>query len=168
MYEKKLRELFKENKKKAEAALDEGDKASAASYYENCGDILQEQAKNKMGRAKKEKEKLAEKYYELSENLAGNSDSLTEKYQPEEDQGGGTEEDEDFSEYVQRFLQETDTTWEDVAGLEETKRNIRESFALSAIDNKPEAVESINTVLLYGPPGTGKTAMARFVVNELK
>ncbi|MDY6771627.1 MAG: ATP-binding protein [Candidatus Nanohaloarchaea archaeon] len=171
MYEKKLREIFKENKNKAEAALDQGDKAAAASYYENCGDILMEEAKNKTGPAKKEKKNLAEKYYEISKNLAGRSDSLKEKYNGggsggDGKSGSGSSEDDDFAEYVQRFIQESNTTWNDVAGLQETKKNLRESFALSAIENKPAAIESIHSILLYGPPGTGKTLLASAVAGS--
>lgn len=165
MYAKKLRELFQQNKKKAEAALDEGDTQSAASYYERCGDILMEQAKNKRGRAEKEKERLAEKYYEISNNLLGKSDSLDE-YEPDTDGGSGQKDEEDFSDYVERFIQESNVKWEDVAGIEETKRHIKESFALSAIENKPAAIESINTVLLYGPPGTGKTLLASAIAGS--
>jgi SpoVK/Ycf46/Vps4 family AAA+-type ATPase len=166
LYEKKLRELFLENKKKAESALDQGDKSAAASYYERCGDILKEQARNKRGRAQKEKEKLAKKYYELSENITGKSDSLVDKYQVKDNNGNKEHDEEDFSDYVQRFVQKSDVTWNDVAGLDETKRNIRESFALSAIENKPKAIESLHTILLYGPPGTGKTLLASAVAGS--
>lgn len=161
MYEKKLRQFFKKNKSLAEEALDKGDNEAAASYYERCGDILKEQAQNKRGRARKEKQKLADKYYELSDNLAGRSSSLEEKYPSvKEDGGGSSKEEEDFSDYVERFIQESNISWDDVAGLEETKRSIKESFALSAISNKPAAIESLHTILLYGPPGTGKTLLA--------
>ncbi|MDY6788558.1 MAG: ATP-binding protein [Candidatus Nanohaloarchaea archaeon] len=165
MYEKKLRQFFKKNKKKAKKALDQGDKSAAASYYENCADILDEEAKNKRGRARKEKEKLADKYREISANLAGRSSSLKDKYKVKTEEGG-REEETDFSDYVERFIQETDVSWEDVAGLEKTKKDIKESFALSAIENKPEAVESLHTILMYGPPGTGKTLLASAIAGS--
>lgn len=63
-------------------------------------------------------------------------------------------------------MEHSDTTWDDVAGLDETKRNIRESFAISAIENKPSAVEGIHSILLYGPPGTGKTLLASAVAGS--
>ncbi|MCJ7429181.1 MAG: ATP-binding protein [Candidatus Nanohaloarchaeota archaeon QJJ-5] len=165
MYEKKLRELFKKNKKKAEAALDSGDKSLAASHYESCGDILMEQAKKKRGKAKEEKEKIAEKYYEISKNLNGESDSLDDEDDKRKVKTGD-DDDEDFSDYVDRFVQESDTTWDDVAGMTETKRDIKESFALSAIDDKPAAVQGIHTILMYGPPGTGKTLLASAVAGS--
>ncbi len=167
MYEKKLRQFFKKNKKKAEQALDKGDNSAAASYYENCADILEEQAKNKRGRARKEKEKQADKLRELSENLAGRSDTLKEKYGTNRVKAEADREEEtDFSGYVERFIKDTNVEWSDVAGLEETKESIKESFALSAIENKPDAVESLHTILLYGPPGTGKTLLASAIAGS--
>lgn len=171
LYEKKLRKLFKQNKQRAEAALNEGDKQAAASYYENCGELLEEQAQRKRGRAKKEKQRQAEKFFEIRDNLVGKSDSLKQEHKnttgtdEDEDEGPG-DGDESFDEYVDRFMEQSDVTWEDVAGIEETKQNIRQSFALSAIENKPSAVEGINSILLYGPPGTGKTLLASAVAGS--
>ncbi len=169
MYEKKLREIFQQSKNKAEAAIDQGDEGAAASYYEKCGDILMEQAKSKNGRAREEKEKLADKYYELAKNLSGESDSLKGndgKRDVKEGGGAGETDDDDFAEYVQRFIEDSDVAWDDVAGLEETKKSLRESFALSAIENKPSAIQSIHSILLYGPPGTGKTLLASAVAGS--
>lgn len=169
MYEKKLREIFQQSKNKAEAAIDQGDEGAAASYYEKCGDILMEQAKSKGGRARQEKEKLADKYYELAKNLSGESDSLKDNdgtREVKEGGGSGGEDDDDFAEYVQRFIEDSDVSWSDVAGLEETKKSLRESFALSAIENKPSAIQSIHSILLYGPPGTGKTLLASAVAGS--
>ncbi len=60
-------------------------------------------------------------------------------------------------------------TWEDVGGLDEPKRNIKESVEWPMRD--PERFERMGIeppkgVLLYGPPGTGKTLMAKAVANE--
>lgn len=162
MYEKKLRQLLKTSQNKAENALDEGDTAAAASFYEQCGDILTEQARNERGLHKKKKENQAQKFFELADNLRGKSDSLAVDRSSTEP----VEDDTDFSALVERFIQETDVTWDDVAGLEETKRQIKESFALAAIENKPDAVESMHTTLLYGPPGTGKSLMASAIAGS--
>ncbi|MDY6761897.1 MAG: ATP-binding protein [Candidatus Nanohaloarchaea archaeon] len=159
MYEKKLRELFRESKTKAEEALDEGEVATAASYYEQCGDVLMEEAKNAHGETKEKKEELAEKYYELRDNLLGESSSL------ERDVTTEREDDEPPAD-ADRFLQQTDVAWDDVAGLEETKEELRESFALAAIQDKPAAVEQLHTILLYGPPGTGKSLLASAVAGS--
>ncbi|MFB6294701.1 MAG: 26S protease regulatory subunit, partial [Candidatus Nanohaloarchaea archaeon] len=159
MYEKKLRELFQESKEKAEEALDEGNESAAASYYEQCGDVLMEQAKNARGKQREKKEELAEQYYELRDNLLGKSSSLDREVTV------GGDEDEPPAD-AERFLQETDVSWEDVAGLEETKEELRESFALAAIQDKPAAVDQLHTILLYGPPGTGKSLLASAVAGS--
>ncbi len=159
MYDKKLRELFHDAKENAEEALDEDDVSSAAAYYEQCGDILMEQAKNARGGTREKKEELANKYYELRDNLLGRSDSMRREVQVQDDG-------EEFSADADRFMQETNVTWDDVAGLEETKRELKESFALAAIRDKPEAVEQLHTILLYGPPGTGKSLLASAVAGS--
>ncbi len=60
-------------------------------------------------------------------------------------------------------------TWDDVGGLNDAKRNVKESIEWPMSD--PErfdrmGVEPPKGVLLYGPPGTGKTLMAKAVANE--
>lgn len=166
MYEKKLGELFRVSKEKAEEALDDGDDSAAASYYEQCGDILMEQAKNVTGQRREKKEQLAEKYYEIRDNLTGQSSSLQHDRERRAVKTGGDEDDTDFSDYVQRFIQDSTVTWDDVAGMAETKENLRESFALAAIRNKPAAVEQLHSILLYGPPGTGKSLLASAVAGS--
>lgn len=163
MYEKKLRNLLESAKTNAEAALDAGDDTTAAQYYEQCGDILQEMAKNRHGTAKERKEELAEKYYNISDNLRGADGSVKTTAD------GGTKQDpddQDFSEYVERFIQDSTVTWGDVAGLTETKKNIKQSFALAAIQDKPDAVEGLHSLLLYGPPGTGKSLLASAIAGS--
>ncbi len=166
MYEKKLRQLLNNAEQKAEKALNNGDVAAAASFYEQCGDILQEQSRNYRGPRRKKKEELADEYFELADNLRGKSDSLA----ADRVNGGNTaredSDDTDFSSLVERFIQDADVTWSDVAGLDETKRELKESFALAAIQDKPPAVEGMHTALLYGPPGTGKSLLASAIAGS--
>jgi transitional endoplasmic reticulum ATPase len=62
-----------------------------------------------------------------------------------------------------------DVTWEDVGGLEKTKKRLKESIQWPL--KYPEVfdtldLESTTGILLYGPPGTGKTLIAKAVANE--
>jgi proteasome regulatory subunit len=62
-------------------------------------------------------------------------------------------------------------TYDDVGGLEDQIREIRETVELPLL--KPELFEKVGIdppkgVLLYGPPGTGKTLVARAVAHETK
>jgi transitional endoplasmic reticulum ATPase len=59
--------------------------------------------------------------------------------------------------------------WDDVGGLEDAKRDIKESIEWPL--RTPERFERMGIdppkgVMLYGPPGTGKTLMAKAVANE--
>lgn len=60
-------------------------------------------------------------------------------------------------------------SWDDIGGLEEVKRDLREMI-LYPIDH-PDKFEKFGMkpskgVLFYGPPGCGKTLMAKAVANE--
>ena len=60
-------------------------------------------------------------------------------------------------------------TYEDIGGLEEELRRVREMIELPL--RHPELFERLGIdppkgVLLYGPPGTGKTLIAKAVANE--
>ena len=64
----------------------------------------------------------------------------------------------------------TDTTYEDIGGLDEELDLVREMVELPL--SEPElftrlGIEPPKGVLLYGPPGTGKTLIARAVANEV-
>lgn len=60
-----------------------------------------------------------------------------------------------------------DTVWDDIGGLADVKRTIKEAIILPFIQHKPEFVKSTRTILLYGPPGTGKTLLAKASSNTL-
>jgi len=60
-------------------------------------------------------------------------------------------------------------TWDDVGGLEDVKRELREVIELPL--KNPDAfrrmgIDPPRGVLLYGPPGCGKTLIAKAVANE--
>src|SRR5919206_387642 len=59
-------------------------------------------------------------------------------------------------------------TWNDVAGLEEAKEELRE---VADFLRHPERFAQLGAripkgILLYGPPGTGKTLLAKAIANE--
>ena len=59
-------------------------------------------------------------------------------------------------------------TWDDVAGVEEVRRELRE---VVEVLREPDRVERLGAktpkgLLLYGPPGTGKTLLAKAVAHE--
>ena len=67
------------------------------------------------------------------------------------------------------MIQIPDVGWEDIGGLEEAKRALREGVELPL--RHPDAFRRIGIrpakgFLLYGPPGTGKTLLAKAVARE--
>lgn len=73
-------------------------------------------------------------------------------------------------EYVEQEEEERlDVTYDDVGGIGNTLRDVREMIELPL--KHPELFQRLGIdppkgVLLYGPPGTGKTLLARAVANE--
>ncbi|MCS7097133.1 MAG: proteasome-activating nucleotidase [Candidatus Methanomethylicia archaeon] len=70
---------------------------------------------------------------------------------------------------VMEIIERPSITYDDIGGLEEQKREIRESIELPL--KHPELFERVGIdppkgVLLYGPPGCGKTLLAKAVANE--
>ncbi len=60
-------------------------------------------------------------------------------------------------------------TWDDVGGLEEIKRELKEAveWPLKYPDNfKRMGIKPPRGLLIYGPPGTGKTLLAKAVAKE--
>ena len=59
------------------------------------------------------------------------------------------------------------TSWDDIAGLEDVKQSLQESAILPLI--RPDLFTGLRkpqNVLLYGPPGTGKTLLVKAVAKE--
>jgi transitional endoplasmic reticulum ATPase len=62
-----------------------------------------------------------------------------------------------------------DVTWEDIGGLEDVKRELRETVQLPiehADKFEKFGLQPSKGVLLYGPPGCGKTLLAKAIANE--
>ncbi len=67
------------------------------------------------------------------------------------------------------LVEAPNVTWNDVGGLEEIKRRLKEAVEWPL--KKPEVFHRLGIrpprgIVLYGPPGTGKTMLAKAVANE--
>jgi len=67
------------------------------------------------------------------------------------------------------MIQVPDVGWDEIGGLAEAKRSLREGIQLPL--QNPDAFKRLgirpaNGFLLYGPPGTGKTLLAKAVARE--
>ncbi|MDP2717726.1 MAG: AAA family ATPase, partial [Candidatus Micrarchaeota archaeon] len=67
------------------------------------------------------------------------------------------------------YIEIPNVHWNEIGGLEEVKRELKEAAELPL--KKPEAftrlgIRPVRGILLYGPPGTGKTLLAKAVATE--
>lgn len=81
---------------------------------------------------------------------------------------GDKQAEDDFEEQIKQLIIRTKTTWDDVAGMEDTKAAIKTAY-FEVLAKKPPHVEvsGARGILLYGPPGTGKTLLAAATAGNL-
>lgn len=73
----------------------------------------------------------------------------------------GDEDQSALDRRIEAMIETSKTRWEDIAGLDETKRTIVGAIQMF-FREKPEGVKIgiPDKILMYGPPGTGKTLLA--------
>jgi katanin p60 ATPase-containing subunit A1 len=81
----------------------------------------------------------------------------------------GTPEPEMQEEIISTLIvsQKPEVSWDDIGGLDEAKKDIREAIILPFVKAKPPYIKAPRTILLYGPPGSGKTLLAKASSNTL-
>lgn len=151
---------FEQSKARAERFLDAGQAAEAAAAYRRCGDLLRQYG----GYA------IADDVRKQWQERAGKFDEMAARIESGRLARATTEPaaGEDYREAVRGLITKTGISWEDIGGLEETKREIQTAYAL-AVARKPKGVSlnAARNILLYGPPGTGKTLLAAATSHEL-
>lgn len=76
--------------------------------------------------------------------------------------------DEEFENEVRTLVTKANLTWDDIAGLDDVKRLLREIVFFSmAKPEKPVKLSPPRRILLYGPPGNGKTMLAMAASSNL-
>jgi proteasome regulatory subunit len=153
-YQQKLERLSHENKKLKQSPLF----VATVQELNDEGVIIKQHGNNQ--------EALTEVTDELREDLeagarvaVNNSLSIVERLDDEAD----------VRARVMEVEQSPDVGYEDVGGLNDQLREVRETVELPMKD--PELFETVGInppsgVLLHGPPGTGKTLMAKAVANQ--
>ena len=73
----------------------------------------------------------------------------------------GVEEGGELDAQIEGMIHESTVSWDDIHGLEDTKREIKIAYGLT-LARKPGTVQldGWKSILLYGPPGNGKTMLA--------
>ncbi len=154
-------EQYRQSLRHAEQCVTEGDWAQAAAAYRQCAASMERYAQyaadpqvraRRLARAKR---------------LAGAAEQLQHGQVPRIATAEAPGED-DYADAVSALIYRSSVTWGDIAGLDETKREIKTAYALT-LARPPDGIRlsAPRTMLLYGPPGTGKTLLAAATSNGL-
>lgn len=67
------------------------------------------------------------------------------------------------------FVEVPDVSWDDVGGLQDVKRQLREAVEWPLVHRdllRHAGVRTVRGILLHGPPGTGKTLLAKAIASQ--
>ncbi len=163
---------FEDELERARAAEVEGDRPRAASLYRRAARSLEKLSPSVRSadvrrdmRARVADMKRRAASLEREDTPAGGGSDDGSRRGGERDPAG---EKDGVRAAVLDMLRTSPVRWEDIAGLDEVKRRIRASYAMS-LAARPAGLEipSAGNLLLYGPPGTGKTMLAAAVSGQL-
>lgn len=151
-----LKEPIKKALAQAKDACDRKEFGTAAAAYDKAAELMSRFAEQAIGReAEMRRKRKSIEYREAAKRMR--SGEFAEADEPRPAPAGGGE----LRDQVSGFIHHADVAWEDIGGLEETKREIK--FALGMTVAQPPAKVRITAwtkMLFYGPPGTGKTLLA--------
>lgn len=168
-----LREQYLEKYESAQEKRQNGNKRGAARLYEQAAETLAELADAEDSDRSDEVERLTR-----AAEIIRSGDDLEDHFKheikssngkrpptsPEESTSGAETE---VRAQMESFICETETTWDDIGGLDCVQNRLKRAVALGSIQNKPDAVSASDRILLFGPPGTGKTLLASAVAGSL-
>lgn len=160
---------------KAQKYYKDGQRDAAAEEYRRCARLMKELVKSASSpETQKARLDKARQYLELAKQIEeGRAAGVT----PEERKAQAAapkrqgpakpattekeNEDDPLLAQVNDLIVKSTVRWEQIGGLDQTKREIQAAYAL-AMATPPAGikVKSNRNILLYGPPGTGKTLLA--------
>lgn len=153
---------FEQAKLRAQRLVEEGKLGEAATDYRRCADLLRQYSQYAITEGiRNQWLDRARKFEELAARAAaGQIGQVATESMPD---------DGDIREAVRALVTKSIVSWDDVGGLDETKKQIQTLYGL-AMARKPKGVTvgAARRVLLYGPPGTGKTLLAAATSHELE
>ena len=146
--------------RQAKVLEDREDHRRAAVAHRKCADLLRRYAKHLTPAGRK-------RWLGRAHEHLARADRLESGSMPRAAAEAGVGE-ADYADAAVRLIDRSSITWDDIAGLEETKRAIKVAYGLT-IARKPAGVQlgGWRTMLFYGPPGTGKTLLAAATSNGL-
>ncbi len=151
---------YEKTSRQAKAYEGREDYRQAAQAHRRCAELLRRYVEHLTPAGRKRWLGRAHEHLARAERLESGS---LPRSSPE-----GDVAEADYSDAVVRLIDRSAITWDDIAGLEETKRAIKIAYGLS-VARKPAGVQlgGWRTMLFYGPPGTGKTLLAAATSNGL-
>ena len=151
---------YEKASQQARTLEDRGEQQQAATVHRRCATLLRQYARHLTPGGRKRWLARAHEHLARADRLESGAAT-----RPAVEVGGN---ETDYADAAIHLIDRSPITWEDVAGLEETKRAIKQAYGLS-VAQKPEGVSlgGWHTMLFYGPPGTGKTLLAAATSNGL-
>lgn len=177
----KLKRSCEDSLHKAKMAWKAGDSDTAAGHFEAASKAMFKYAEYATSRSMEyARKRKAIEYRDFAKRLRETaaeqtkgaklppppSGSIDEDRTPE---SGSGESERSISETVSQLIHTSTITWEDIGGLEQTKRDIKYTLGLNLAKPPDEVkIATFRNILFYGPPGTGKTLLAAATSNSLK
>lgn len=161
-------EQFEKARKRADELSEQGRWAEVGAAYRQCAELMTRYAQytSDPGIRAKRIEK-AQTYADLAAKAVGGKLARPSAIPPVVD--GPAASTEDHTGEVEALITKVNVYWDDIAGLEQTKRDIKTAYGIS-LAQKPAGVNirAMRNMLFYGPPGTGKTLLAAATSNNLE
>ncbi len=132
----------------------------AARAYQRASRLMAQFAKDAATQSEEQyRRRKALEYREKAQSLLARAQRPEEK--PLAEKEAVSERQDPLRDIVSSFYAAPQVSWEDIGGLDDVKRDLRFTLALS-LATPPEGVRlpAWRNLLFYGPPGTGKTLLA--------
>jgi len=146
---------------RARACESEDKRVEAASAYLQAAGLMRRHAEmSRVSAVRKQRLASARQYEQLASKLKSSKyvKSVVDAVPQTTVEPVETEQHESE---IESLIEKSKVTWDEIGGLEETKREIKAAYGLS-LAKAPRGVRlsGWKTILFYGPPGTGKTLLA--------
>lgn len=162
--------------KRARELLEKGNLSEAALAYAQAAKLMKKYA-DEAASSEIRKKRLAdaEKLFKYAQQLRkGENPADVSQQSISENRAGSLQDtaDNEQAQYIQNaqsLISKAKVGWDDIAGLEDVRRFVKESYGL-AMAKRPAGIglPRAANLMLYGPPGTGKTLIAAAVSKGLE
>ncbi len=160
-------EAIRKALQRAQELVSAGRVGEAAVVYREAARLVRQLAAYAISPAEKARRLERARQLELrAEQMAQKKGSACSGPSPA---GKPSQPQNDLQAQIDALVTRADVGWEDIGGLEQTKRQLQLAFGI-AVAQKPPGVtlDAVRNVLLYGPPGTGKSLLAAAVSRGLQ